>query len=101
MVFFFVRIFKRVALALFRHRVNQDRPEAFCVAHVLQDRHQAFNIVAVHRAHIVEAQLFKQRAAKQHGAGELVGPLGGFLDVLGKAFGQMLADIAQRKERAR
>ena len=53
---------RRVALALLRDDVDQDRPD-LGVAHVAQHRQQVVEIVAVDRADIVEAEFLEQRAA--------------------------------------
>ena len=43
------------------------------VAHILQHRQQVIEIVPVNRADVVEAQLFEQRPAGHHAAGEFLG----------------------------
>ena len=53
---------RRVALALLRDDVNEDRP-VLHVAHVFQNRQQMIDVVAVDRADIEEAELVEQRAA--------------------------------------
>ena len=61
------RFGRAVALALLRHDVNQDRP-VLGVAHILQDRQEMIEAVAVDRADIIEAELLEQRAAGHHAA---------------------------------
>ena len=55
MIFVVRRLGGRVALALLGDDMHQHRPAAR-VAHVLQDRQQVVEIVAVDRADIVEAE---------------------------------------------
>lgn len=48
---------------------------ALQVAHVLQGADQTEHIVAIHRADVVKAQLFKQRPVHHHAFDMLFGPL--------------------------
>ena len=92
---------RRIALALLGDDMDQDRP-VVGVAHVLQDRQQMVEIVAVDRADIVEAELLEQRAAGDQAAGI-------FLERaarasrrnFGRRLGELLADLAQRAIGAR
>ena len=58
---------RRIALALLRDDVNQERA-VLGVAHVLQHRQEVIDIVAVDRADIEEAELVEQRAAGDEAA---------------------------------
>ena len=75
--------------------MNQDRP-GLAVAHVLQDRQQLVQVVAVDRADIIEAQLLEHRAAGDHAARELLGAQRADLQRLRQLGGKLLADLAQR-----
>ena len=61
---------RRVALALLGHDVDQHRPAAR-VAHVLQDRQQVVEVVAVDGADVIEAQLLEQGAAGRRSRGRI------------------------------
>ena len=74
---------RRVALALLRHDVDQDRP-AVGVAHIAQHRQEMVEIVPVDRADIVEAELLEQRAAGDEAARVLHGAGDRAVDALGQ-----------------
>ena len=86
---------RRVALALLRPAMDEDRP-GLAVAHVLQDRQQLIEVVAVDRADVVEAELLEQRAAGHHAAGEFLGAQRADFQRLRQLLGELLADLAQR-----
>ena len=67
---------RRIALALLGHAVHQHRTVVGAVAQVAQDRQQVVQVVAVDRAHVVEAELLEQGAAGHHAAGVFLGPPG-------------------------
>ena len=62
-----------IAAAFFGHNMQELR--ALQVAHVLQGADQTEHIVAIHRADVVKAQLFKQRPRHHHAFDMLFGPL--------------------------
>ncbi len=81
-----------VTLALLRHDVDEDR--AFLhVAHVLQNRQQMVEIVAVDRTDIVEAEFLEQRAAVHH---EAAGIFFNTVRAVGEDFRQTLVDLLRR-----
>ncbi len=56
----------RITLAFLRDHVDQHR--AFLrITHIFQDRQQMIQIMSVDGADVIEAQLFKQRAASEEG----------------------------------
>ena len=69
MIFVARRFGGRVALALLRHDMNEHRP-VLGVAHILQHRDQVFEIVAVDRTDVIEAEFVEQRAAGEEAARE-------------------------------
>jgi hypothetical protein len=73
------RVFFRrlIAAAFFGHDMQELR--AFQVAHVLQRIDQTQYVVAVHRANVVKAQLFKQRARHHHAFDMFFGTFGSSL----------------------
>ena len=83
-----------IALALLRDHVNQHRA-VLDLPGVLQHIDQGVHVVAVDGTHVVEAELFKQRAAGDHAAGIFLGLAGGFLQRLGKRLRDRLAQVAQ------
>ena len=85
-----------VTLALLGHDMNQDRA-VLGVAHVLQDRQKVFEIVAVDRPDIVEAELVEQRAAGEEAAREFLDLRRLVLDEFRQVPGKLLADLAQRQ----
>ena len=87
---------RRVALALLRHAVNQHRAFPIAVAHVLQDRQQMLEVVAVDGADIEEAQLFEERAAGEEAARILFCPLGRLLDRPREAASQIARQLTHR-----
>ena len=91
----------RIALALLRDGVNQDRPGLLCLAHVAQDRQKVVQVVAVDRAQIVKAQLLEQRPAGQHAAGILLRPPRRALDAAREALGHPRPQLPQRQKAAR
>ncbi len=96
MVLFGRRLGRRVALALLRHDVDEDRPR-LRIAHVLQDGQQVIEVVAVDRADVVEAELLEHRAAGPEVAGELLRLAGAVVDELRQVAASCLA--ASRTER--
>ncbi len=68
----------------------------FGVAHVLQDRQQVLDAMAVDRADVVEAELLEERAAGHHAAREFLRPDGADLQRLRQTLRKLLADLAQR-----
>ena len=85
---------RRVALALLRHDVDQDRAEVG-VAHIAQHRQQVVEIVAVDRADVIEAELLEQSAAGDIAARVLDGAGDGAVERLRQMLGQLLADVAE------
>ncbi len=85
---------RSVALALLGDHVDQHRP-VVDVAHIAQDRHQVVQVMAVDRAHVVEAQLLEQGAAGGHAAGVFLGLARRFLHGLGQHMHHGFADLAQ------
>ncbi len=59
-----------VALALLGHDMDQHRPADIGVPHVLQDREQMVEVMAVDRADVIEAKLLEQGAAGDIVAGD-------------------------------
>ena len=86
---------RRVALALLGHDVDEDRP-FFGVAHVLQNRQQVIEIVAVDRPDIEEAELLEQRAAGDEAARIFLHGAGALLEEFRQALGELMDDVAQR-----
>ncbi len=84
----------RIALALLGHDMDQNRA-LVGVAHILEDRDQRVEVVAVDRADVVEAQLLEPGAALPDVAGIFLHARGAPLPGLGQALGQLLADFAQ------
>ena len=85
---------RRVALALLRHHVHQDRSD-LGVAHVAQHGQQMVEIVPVDRPDIIKAELLEQRAAGDVVARVLDRARDGAVERLGQMPGQLLADVAQ------
>ena len=86
---------RRVALALLRHDVDQDRA-LLGVAHVLQHGQQVIEIVAVDRADVIEAELLEHRAAGQEAARIFLDAQRLLLQALRQLVRELLADVAQR-----
>ena len=88
------RLRRGVALALLGADMDQDRPLAR-VAHIAQDRDELVEIMAVDRADIAKAHLFKEGAAHRHAAQIFLGAARGVLDAqrLGDALAQ-LSEVA-------
>ena len=85
----------RVALALLRHHMDQDRL-VLDLTDIFQDRHQGVEVVTIDRADIVEAKFLEQRTAGHHAPGIFLGLASSFLQRLGQHLGDRLADLAQR-----
>ena len=86
---------RRVALALLRHDVDQDRP-LLGVAHVLQHGQQVIEIVPVDRADVIEAELLEHRAAGEEAARVFLDAQRLLLQALRHLVRELLADVAQR-----
>ena len=85
-------------MALMRDHMHQDRPGILRIPHIAQDRQQMVQVMAVDRAHVIEAQLLEQRAAGQQPAGIFLGPLGGALQAPGEFLRHPAGDLAQAQE---
>ncbi len=83
----------RVAFALLRDHVHQDRPD-LGIADVAQHRQQVIEIVAVDRPDIIKAEFFEQRATGDVGARMLDGAGDGAIPALRQMLGELLADVA-------
>ena len=85
---------RRIAFALLRDDVDQDRPD-LGIAHVAQDRQQMIEIMAVDRPDIIEAEFLEQRAAGDIAARMFDRAGDGAIPALRQMLGELLADIAQ------
>jgi hypothetical protein len=65
---------RRIALALLRHHMQQDRALVIRIAQIAQNGQQMVQIMPIHGADIIEAKLFKQSAAGQQPARIFIGP---------------------------
>ena len=87
---------RRVALALLGDDVDQDR--ALCrVLHVLQNRQELVEIVAVDGTHVIEAQLLEPHAALPEVARVFLHARGAPLPALRQALGELLCEVAELK----
>jgi hypothetical protein len=76
--------------------MDQDRA-GLHVAHVLENRQQMVEIVAVDRAHIVKTKFLEQCAAADHEAARIfLGAVGAIGDHLRQVFAELLGGLAQR-----
>ena len=85
---------RRVAFALLRDHVHQDRSD-LGVAHVAQHRQQMVEIVSVDRPDVIEAEFLEQRAAGDVAARVFDRAGDGAIPALGQMLGELLADVAQ------
>ena len=90
---------RRIALALLRHDVHQNRSD-LGVAHVAQHGQQMIEIVPIDRPDVIKAQLLEQRAAGDVRARVLDRPRNRPVENLGQMPGQLFADVAQLQIRA-
>ena len=89
---------RRIALALLRHDVNEDRP-VLHVADILQDRQQVIDVVAVDRPDIEEAEFLEQRAAGDKAAGIFLHRHGALLEHFARhVLGDAADQLAQRDD---
>ncbi len=88
------RFGRRVALALLRHDMDQDRP-VLGVAHILEHRQEVVEVVTVDRADVVEAEFLEHRAAGEKAARVFLGAQRLLLERLRQMAGKLLADVAQ------
>ena len=86
---------RRIALALLGHHVDEHRP-VLHVAHVLQDRQQLVEVVAVDRADVIEAEFLEQGAAGPEVAAIFLGQPGLVVQELRQAPRELLGRVAQR-----
>ena len=91
------RLSRGVTFALLRAHMHEDRT-LLGVAHILQDRHELVEVMAVDHADIVEAELLEQGAAGDEAAGELFRLQRPLFQEFGQPLGHLLADVAQRQE---
>jgi hypothetical protein len=98
-VIFVVRgLGRRVALALLRAHVHEDR--AFRgVADIFEYGDQLIEVMAVHHAYVIEAQFLEQSAAGYEAARQFFSAQGAFLDESRQPLGDLLANAAQRHVR--
>ena len=90
---------RQIALALARDGVDKNGPFVNRIAHVFEHRQKMLEIVAVDGAHVIEAQLFEQRAAGNHAARVFFRALRRFLKRRGELLGKLFADFANAEER--
>ena len=86
---------RRVAFALFRYDVHEDRAVAG-VTNVSQHWQEVVEVVPVDRAHIVKSEFFEQRSARPEAARKMVEALGLDFQRFRQLPSELLADIAQR-----
>ena len=86
----------RVALALLRDNMNQDR-SGRRIAHVGQHRQQVVEVVAVDRPDIEEAEFFEQRAAGDHAARIFLGAQRAVLEEFRKFVREIFQRFARRR----
>ena len=89
------RLGGRVALALLGHHMDEHRA-AVHVAHILQDRQQVVEIVAVDRPDVIEAEFLEQSAAGPERAAVFLGAPRLVIEELRQAARQLLGGVAQR-----
>jgi len=89
-----------IALALYRHRMDQHRPMV-AVAHIFEDRDQMLQIMPVDRPDIIKSELLEQGAAHRHAASELVGLLRRLVERFGQLARNAPRNFAQFEERPR
>ncbi len=87
------RLGGRVALALLGHHVDENRP-LLGVPHVLQDRKQVIEVVAVDGTDVIETQLLEPHAPLPKVAGVLLEAGGASLPALRQALGELFGDVA-------
>ena len=75
--------------------MDEDRP-FLRVAHVLQDRQEMVEIMAVDRPDVIEAELLEQRAAGQEAARKFFDAPGFVVEAARQTLGELLAGFAQR-----
>ena len=86
----------RIALALFRYDVDQDRTRLLGIADVLQYRQQVIDVVAVDGSDVEKAELLEQGAAGDQAAGVFLGALGRLFDRARELLGQLAPQMAHR-----
>ena len=84
-----------IALALLGHHVHEHRT-ALHVAHILQDRQQMVEIVAVDRPDVIEAELLEQGAAGPEAAAVFLGAPRLVVEELRQPARELLGGVAQR-----
>eukprot|EP00968_Pinguiococcus_pyrenoidosus_P010154 scaffold803_cov310-Pinguiococcus_pyrenoidosus.AAC.67 len=92
---------RRVAIALLGLQVQQDGLLHLVVADVLQDGDEVVQVVAVHGANVVEAQLLEEGAAGHDATGVLVDLLVHLLDLLRHELVEGLGDLTDVLKRLR
>src|SRR3546814_7403219 len=78
--------------------MDQHRALVVCVAHVLQDRQQVIQIVAIDGSDVEEAEFLEEGAAGEQAARVFLRALGGQLDRAREALCQRAADLAHREK---
>jgi hypothetical protein len=94
-VFILRRFRRRVAFALLRTDVHQNRAD-LGVAHILQYRNKLLEIVAIDYADVIKSEFFEQGPAGDKATCEFFRARGLFAEKARQPVGQLLSDVAQR-----
>ena len=94
MIFVGRRLGRRIAVAFLCHHVNQYGTLLGARADVLQYRQKMVKVMAIDRAHVVEAELFEESAAGNPAAGVFLGLARPIVDRAGHHPCDLLGDLA-------